>query len=98
MTIKAKHYDTILAPVFSEKATIANEQSKFIFKVLDTATKEEIKEAISALFAVEAVKVNVLNTKAKRKVFKGRLGKTKSYKKAIVTLAKGQTIDLGIEA
>jgi large subunit ribosomal protein L23 len=90
----ARHYDTILAPVITEKATILSEQNKVVFRVADTATKDEIAAAVEALFKVTVTKVNTLNVKGKTKRFRGRIGRRNDVKKAIVTLAEGQSIDI----
>ena len=90
----AKHYDTILAPIITEKATILSEQNKVVFRVADTATKDEIAAAVEALFKVTVTKVNTLNVKGKTKRFRGRIGRRNDVKKAIVTLAEGQSIDI----
>ena len=90
----AKHYDTILAPVITEKATILSEQNKVVFRVADTASKDEIAAAVESLFKVNVVKVNTLVQKGKTKRFRGILGRRVDIKKAIVTLAEGQSIDV----
>ena len=90
----AKHYDTILRPVITEKATILSEQNKVVFEVSKDSTKDQIASAIEELFQVEVVKVNTLVTKGKTKRFRGILGKRSDVKKAIVTLAEGQSIDI----
>jgi large subunit ribosomal protein L23 len=90
----ARHYDAILAPVITEKATILSEQNKVVFRVADTASKDEIAAAVEALFNVTVTKVNTLNVKGKTKRFRGRLGRRSDVKKAIVTLAEGQSIDV----
>jgi large subunit ribosomal protein L23 len=90
----ARHYDAILAPVITEKATILSEQNKVVFRVADDATKDEIAAAVEALFNVTVTKVNTLNVKGKTKRFRGRLGRRSDVKKAIVTLAEGQSIDV----
>jgi len=89
-----KHYDTIVAPVITEKATLASENNQVIFKVAKTATKPEIKEAIEALFDVKVKSVNTLNRKGKVKRFRGISGRQKAIKKAIVTLEEGHSIDV----
>ena len=94
MTATARHYDTILAPVITEKATILSEQNKVVFRVADDATKDEIAAAVEALFKVTVTKVNTLNVKGKTKRFRGRPGRRSDVKKAIVTLADGQSIDI----
>ena len=90
----ARHYDTILAPVITEKATLLSEQNKVVFRVAKDATKDEIAEAIQELFKVTVVKVNTLNVKGKTKRWRGRPGHRNDVKKAIVTLAEGQSIDV----
>ena len=94
MTATARHYDTILAPVITEKATYLSEQNKVVFRVADDATKDEIAAAVEALFKVTVTKVNTLNVKGKTKRFRGRVGRRSDVKKAIVTLAEGQSIDI----
>ena len=92
--IDLKHYDTIVAPVITEKATLASEHNQVIFKVAKTATKPQIKEAIEALFDVKVKSVNTLNRKGKKKRFRGITGRQKDIKKAIVTLQEGHSIDV----
>ena len=89
-----RHYDTIIAPVITEKATLASEHGKVVFRVAPNATKPELKAAVDALFSVKVIAVNTLNRAGKTKRFRGIAGKQKSYKKAIVTLAEGQSIDV----
>ena len=89
-----KHYNTIVAPVITEKATLASEHNQVIFKVAKTATKPQIKEAIEALFDVKVKSVNTLNRKGKKKRFRGIIGRQKDIKKAIVTLQEGHSIDV----
>ncbi|SHG44752.1 LSU ribosomal protein L23P [Kaistia soli DSM 19436] len=88
------HYDIIRSPVLSEKSTIATEQGKVVFNVLKSATKPEIKAAVEALFKVKVTGVNTLVRKGKVKRFRGIVGKQSDLKKAIVTLAEGQSIDV----
>ena len=90
----ARHYDTILAPVITEKATVLTELNKVVFQVAKDATKDEIAAAVEELFKVKVIKVNTLITKGKTKRFKGILGRRSDVKKAIVTLQEGQTIDI----
>ena len=90
----ARHYDTIVSPVITEKATMLSEQNKVVFRVAKDATKPQIAEAIENLFKVSVVKVNTLNVKGKTKRFRGRAGRRSDVKKAIVTLAEGQSIDI----
>jgi large subunit ribosomal protein L23 len=94
MSKEPRHYDVILSPVVTEKATAASEKNKVVFKVRLDATKTEIKSAVEKLFEVKVRRVNTLTRKGKNKVFKGRPGKQGDVKKAIVTLAEGQTIDI----
>ena len=90
----ARHYDTILAPVITEKATVLTELNKVVFEVAKDATKDEIAAAVEELFKVRVIKVNTMITKGKTKRFRGILGKRSDVKKAIVTLQEGQTIDI----
>jgi large subunit ribosomal protein L23 len=94
MAVTARHYDTILSPVITEKATLLSEKNKVVFRVALDATKDEIAAAVEELFKVQVVKVNTLNTKGKTKRFRGHLGRRSDVKKAIVTLQEGQTIDI----
>ena len=90
----ARHYDTIVSPVITEKATIASESNQFVFKVRREATKPQIKAAIEKLFDVKVTAVNTLLRKGKNKVFRGVRGKQQDVKKAVVTLADGHRIDV----
>ena len=87
-------YDVVLAPVITEKATIASERNQVIFKVAGTATKPQIKEAVEKLFDVKVKAVNTLVRKGKRKAFRGRPGRQSDVKKAVVTLEEGHRIDV----
>jgi large subunit ribosomal protein L23 len=89
-----KHYDTIIAPVITEKATMASEHNQVIFKVARSATKPQIKQAIEALFDVKVKSVNTLNRKGKIKRFRGIAGRQKDVKNAVVTLQEGHSIDV----
>ncbi len=90
-----KHYsDIIIAPVITEKSMAERSNNVYTFKVVKTATKDEIKAAIEDAFKVEVVKVNTLNTKSKRRRVGKYAGRTKTYKKAIVTLKAGSSIEL----
>ena len=89
-----RHYDVIVGPVITEKATAASEHNKVVFKVAPTATKPQIKAAVEKLFDVKVIGVNTLTTKGKVKVFRGRLGQRSDFKKAVVTLAEGHSIDV----
>ncbi len=92
--IKEVFYEVVSRPVITEKATMLTEQNKIVFRVDPSATKTQVKQAIEALFKVTVVSVNTLNVEGKKKAFRNRLGKRQDFKKAIVTLEKGQTIDL----
>ena len=94
MNRDARHYDTIVAPVITEKATIASESNQFVFKVARNATKPQIKEAIEKLFDVKVTAVNTLLRKGKAKAFRGIRGRQQDVKKAVVTLADGHRIDV----
>lgn len=89
-----QHYDVILSPVITEKATLLSERSQMVFRVADWATKPQIKAALEALFKVKVKSINTLVTKGKRKTFKGRKYTKSDVKKAIVTLEAGYTIDV----
>lgn len=92
--MKERYFDTIVAPVITEKATLVSEQNKVVFKVADNASKTEIKESVEKLFGVKVTKVNTVTLHDKTRRFRGVAGKKSGYKKAIVTLAEGQTINL----
>jgi large subunit ribosomal protein L23 len=94
MAATARHYDVILSPHITEKATVLSEQNKVVFKVAHDATKDEIASAVEELFKVNVLKVNTVVTKGKTKRFRGIMGKRSDVKKAIVTLAEGQSIDV----
>ena len=94
MAATARHYDVILSPVITEKATLLSEQNTVVFRVAQDSTKDEIAAAIEELFKVKVTKVNTLNVKGKTKRFRGRPGRRSDVKKAIVTLAEGQSIDI----
>ena len=89
-----RDFDAILSPIITEKATLLSEQNKVVFRVADHATKDQIANAVEALFKVTVTKVNTLVTKGKTKRFKGIMGRRIDVKKAIVTLADGQSIDI----
>jgi large subunit ribosomal protein L23 len=94
MNKEPRHYDVILSPIVTEKATAASEKNKVVFKVRLDATKTEIKQAVEKLFEVKVKGVNTLVRKGKNKVFRGTRGKQSDVKKAIVTLEEGNTIDI----
>jgi len=93
-TSDPRHYDVILAPVITEKATIASEHNKVMFKVRKDATKPQIKEAVEKLFDVKVKRVNTLNRQGKWKTFRNRIGRQSDVKRAIVTLEEGHRIDV----
>ncbi len=86
--------DSIREPVITEKATILSEQNKTVFKVHSGANKKTIKKNIEKIFKVNVVKVNIINKRSKKKIKQGKLATKSGYKKAIITLKKGQSIDL----
>ena len=92
--VEPRHYDVILAPVITEKATTASEHNQVVFKVAKNATKPEIKEAVEKLFDVKVKSVNTLVRKGKTRAFRGIKGQLSDVKKAIVTLEEGHTIDV----
>jgi large subunit ribosomal protein L23 len=92
--VALSHYDTILAPVVTEKSTLLSEENKVVFRVPLSATKPQIKAAVEALFKVKVEAVNTLVVKGKTKMFRGRAGRRSDYKKAVVKLADGQSIDV----
>ena len=89
-----RHYDVILAPIVTEKSTMASENNQVVFRVADKATKPEIRAAVEALFKVKVKSVNTLVRKGKLKRFRGITGRQRSFKKAIVTLEEGHSIDV----
>ena len=91
---KAEAYDTILSPIITEKATMANENGQVTFSVAMNASKPQIKAAVELLFSVDVKAVNTIVQKGKTKSFRGRSGRRSDVKKAMVTLAEGQNIDL----
>ena len=93
-TTAPRHYDIVLSPIITEKATNASELNQVMFKVAPTATKPQIKEAVEKLFDVKVKSVNTLRRQGKWKIFKGRLGQQSDTKRAIVTLEEGQSIDV----
>ena len=93
-TVDARHYDVIIAPHITEKSTLASEQNAVVFKVAGNATKPQIKEAIEAIYDKKVVAVNTLIRKGKTKRWKGKAYQRSDVKKAIVTLAEGEMIDI----
>ena len=90
----ARHYDIVLAPHITEKSTMVSEHNAVVFKVASSASKPQIKEAIEALFGVTVTGINTIVTKGKTKRWKGKPYQRSDFKKAIVTLAEGQSIDV----
>ena len=91
---RERMYDIILSPVITDKATMAGEHNQVTFRVANDATKPEIKQAVEKLFDVKVKAVNTLRQIGKVKRFRGKLGKRSDYKKAIVSLADGHSIDV----
>ncbi len=87
-------YDKILSPLVTEKSTNLSEQNKIVFKVPSAANKKNLKSNIEKIFKVNVTKINIINKQSRTKFTRGRIAKVKGYKKAIVTLKKGQSIDL----
>ena len=92
--VDISHYDVVLAPHITEKSTLLSEQNAVVFKVAQDATKPQIKAAVEALFGVDVTGVNTIVQKGKTKKWKGRPYTRSDMKKAIVTLAEGQSIDV----
>jgi large subunit ribosomal protein L23 len=93
-TIDLKHYDVVVKPIITEKSTLVGEYNQLVFEVAKTASKPEIKAAIEALFNVKVTAVNTLVQKGKTKRWRGKPYRRSDLKKAIVTLADGQSIDV----
>ena len=91
---KINYIDSIRHPIITEKATILSEQNKTVFKVHEKAYKKSIKKNIEKLFRVNVIRVNIINQKPKLKIKQGKKSHKSGYKKAIITLKKGQSIDL----
>jgi large subunit ribosomal protein L23 len=87
-------YDTIISPVVTEKSTNLSEQNKIVFKVSNKLNKIILKKNIEKIFKVNVIKVNIINKQPRKKITKGKKVKIQGYKKAIITLKKGQNIDL----
>jgi len=92
--VDIRHYDVVLAPHITEKSTMLSDHNAVVFKVAGTASKPEIKAAVEALFNVSVTNVNTMVTKGKTKKWKGQPYRRSDVKKAIVTLAAGQSIDI----
>ena len=91
---KVHLYDKILAPIVTEKSTNLSEQNKIVFKVPSKANKKNLKTNIEKIFKVNVTKINIINKQTRTKVTRGKKVKVKGFKKAIITLKKGQNIDL----
>ena len=87
-------YDTIISPVVTEKSTNLSEQNKIVFKVSNKLNKVILKKNIEKIFKVNVIKVNIINKQPRKKIVQGKKVKIQGYKKAIITLKKGQNIDL----
>ena len=91
---KINYLDSINSPVITEKATTLSDQNKVVFKVHKNASKKSIKKNIEKIFKVKVVKINTIKKKSKNKIVRNKRSKKKGFKKAIITLKKGQNIDL----
>ncbi len=87
-------YDKVLSPVVTEKSTNLSEQNKIVLKVPDGSNKNNLKKNIEKIFKVNVTKINIINKQPRKKLTRGKKVKVKGYKKAIITLKKGQSIDL----
>ena len=87
-------YDTIISPIVTEKSTNLSEQNKIVFKVSNKLNKIILKKNIEKIFKVNVIKVNIINKQPRKKITKGKKVKIQGYKKAIITLKKGQSVDL----
>ena len=93
---KEKAFNVILKPVVTEKSTILSENNQIVFLVNINSNKIDIKKSIELIYGVKVNSVNIIRVKGKTKVFKGKIGKRSDYKKAIISLSKGQSIDLSL--
>ena len=91
---KINLYDSILSPLVTEKSTNLSELNKVVFKVNSLADKKSIKKSIEKIFKVKVIKINIINKQRRIKIARGKKAKVRGYKKAIITLKKGQNIDL----
>ncbi len=87
-------YDKVLSPVVTEKSTSLSENNKIVFKVPNSSNKINLKKSIEKIFKVNVIKINMINKQSRKKITRGKKVKVKGYKKAIITLKKGQSIDL----
>ena len=93
---KINYLDSIISPIITEKATSLSEQNKVTFKIHKNASKKSVKKSIEKIFKVKVVKINTIKKRDKNKMVRGKLGKKRGFKKALVTLKKGQSIDLSV--
>ena len=91
---KINLYDSILSPLVTEKSTNLSELNKVVFKVNSSANKRSVKRSIEKIFKVNVIKINIINKQRRIKIARGKKAKVRGYKKAIITLKKGQNIDL----
>jgi len=91
---KVHLYDKIISPIVTEKSTNLSEQNKIVFKVPNRANKKNLKKNVEKIFKVNVTKINIINKQPRKKLVRGRKVKIKGFKKAIITLKKGQSIDL----
>ena len=91
---KINLYDSILNPLVTEKSTNLSEMNKVVFKVNSSADKRSVKKSIEKIFKVNVIKINIINKQRRIKIARGKKAKVRGYKKAIITLKKGQNIDL----
>ena len=96
MINKLSLYDKIISPIVTEKSTNQSELNKIVFKVPTKSNKTSLKKTIEKIFKVNVIKINTITKKEKLKIVRGRPGKKKGFKKALVTLKKGQSIDLSL--
>ena len=94
MINKLHLYDKIISPIVTEKSTNLSEQNKIVFKIPSGANKKNLKNNIEKIFKVNVIKVNIINKQNRTKLTRGRKVKVSGFKKAIITLKKGQSIDL----
>lgn len=94
LAVDARHYDVIVAPHITEKATLLSENNAVVFRVANSASKPQIKEAVEAIYGVKVVGVNTIVQKGKSKRWRGKPYRRSDIKKAVVTLAEGQMIDI----
>ncbi len=96
ITVREAAYDLIQSPVITEKATFLSQFNQYSFRVLPAATKLSVKQAVAQIFKVDVLSVNIINVPGKAKIFKGKRGQRSDFKKAIVRLKAGHTIDVSV--